>query len=410
MVRTTSAILSMASALLVGAAFSVLVEPSSTASAAPSLESGERDVARYLDGKLTELGLVGAGVGVVRPDGTTWARGFGLADREKRVAATADTLTSWSSSGKVVVCAAIVKALVAKAIGLDSPVNAHLPFVISNPAFPEVPITFRMLLLHTSSIHHDRGISDELSVHGDPTMPLGDFLREYLVSGGRFYKPTNYLAAEPGRRWEYSNVGYSLLAFLVERVSGTPFDAYCRKDLFAPLGMRHAGWLLRDLDVSRVAFQYVADPGGAAGLKRVEHFSWPGYPDGGLRCSVEEMLRMLAMHLRGGELNGVRVLPPAAVAAIFTRQGVPGAWASGRNPLVSIDTGLAWRLYDLDGRQVWSHNGGGGAGMSTFLLLDTKANAAAAAWISGPVFDTKEGQALFVELHHRLLAEMLRPR
>lgn len=410
MLCTSAATLSLAIALPISAAFPATVERSSTTSPAPLLEKDDPEVARYVDAKLAELGLVGAGVGVVRPDGTTWARGFGLADRERRIAATPDTLTSWASSGKVVVCAAIVKSLEAKAIGLDSPVNPHLPFVVANPAFPEVPITFRMLLLHTSSIHHDRDIADELSVDGDPTMPLGDFLREYLVPGGRFYKPTNYLAAEPGRRWEYGNVGYSLLAFLVERVSGTPFEAYCRKELFAPLGMRHAGWLLRDLDVSRVAFQYVAAPGEAGGLRRVEHFSWPGYPDGGLRCSVEEMLRMLAMHLNGGELERARVLPASAVAAILARQRVPGAWPPGRNPLVTLDSGLAWRLYDLDGREVWSHNGGGGAGMSTFLLLDAAAKAAAAAWFSGPVFDTREGQAFFMELHHRLLAEMLRSR
>jgi hypothetical protein len=84
-------------------------------------------------------------------------------------------------------------------------------------------------------------------------------------------------------------------------------------------------------------------------------------------------------------------------------------WPAGRNPLVTIASGLAWRLLDLDGRQVWSHNGGGGAGMSTLILLDTEANAAAACWLSGPVFATPEGQALFVELHHRLLREMLRP-
>jgi hypothetical protein len=50
--------------------------------------------------------------------------------------------------------------------------------------------------------------------------------------------------------------------------------------------------------------------------------------------------------------------------------------------------------------------------MSTFLLLDAAAHAVAVAWISGPVFDAREGQAFFVELHHRLLllAEMLRSR
>jgi CubicO group peptidase (beta-lactamase class C family) len=377
---------------------------------ARAAETSEPEVARFLDGRLREIGLAGAGIGVLRPDGSTWARGLGFSDRERQLAATADTPTSWASSGKVVVCAAIVKALEAKGISLDGPVSEHLPFAVVNPAFPEVPITFRMLLLHTSSIHHDRASSVELSARGDPTLPLGEFLREYLVPSGRFYKPTNYLGEAPGRRWEYSNVGFSLLGYLVERTSGVPFDEYCRRELFAPLGIRSAAWFLRDLDASRVAYQYAADPASPSGLKRVEHFSWPGYPDGSLRCSVSDMLRVLGAHLDRPPAAGGGVLSAAELGAIFTRAGVPGAWASGRNPLVTIDTGLAWRLYDLDGRRVWSHNGGGGAGMSTFLLLDREAGAAAAAWISGPVLETPAGQALFVELHHRLLAEMLRAR
>lgn len=406
--RSIAAVVSISSVLCAGAAPLESVEPPSVPSAVAAPGSAEPDIAAYVAGKLTELGLVGAGIGVVRPDGATWARGFGLADREKGVAATSQTISSWASSGKVVVCAAVMRALEANAIAVDAPIKPYLPFEVVNPAFPDAPITFRMLLVHTSSIHHDRAISNRLAVTGDPAMPLGEFLREYLVPGGRFYAPTNYLATAPGKAWEYCNIAYSLLAFLVERITGTPFDVYCRKELFTPLGMRDSSWFLRDLDSSRVALQYVPDAANPGTLRRVEHFSWPGYPDGSLRCSVEDMLRMLAMHLGGGRLRDTRVLSPAAVETIFTRQGIPGAWPAGRNPLVTIDSGLAWRLYDLDGRPVWSHNGGGGAGMSTVLLLEREAKAAAAAWLSGPVFDTKEGQAFFVELHHRLLAEMLR--
>jgi len=408
--RAVAAAVSISSVLFTGAAPLESVEPPSVPSAVAAPGSAGPEIAAFVAGKLSELGLVGAGIGVVRPGGVTWARGLGLADREKGVAATSQTISSWASSGKVVVCAAAVRALETNAIALDAPIKPYLPFEVVNPAFPDVAITFRMLLVHTSSIHHDRAVSERLSVTGDPVMPLGEFLHEYLVPGGRLYQPTNYLDAAPGKTWEYCNIGYSLLGFLVERITGTPFDAYCRKELFTPLGMRDSSWFLRDLDSSRVALQYMPDAANPGTLRRVEHFSWPGYPDGSLRCSVEDMLRMLAMHLDGGQLGGIRVLSPAVVETIFTRQGIPGAWPAGRNPLVTIDSGLAWRLYDLDGRAVWSHNGGGGAGMSTVLLLDREANAAAAAWVSGPVFHTKQGQDFFVELHHRLLAEMLRTR
>ena len=314
----------------------------------------------------------------------------------------------WASSSKVVTGAAVLKAMSEKGIGLDAPVNAYLPFKVVNPAFPGTPITFRMLLTHTSSILYDVDTGHDLYGDGDATMPLGEFLREYLVPGGRFYKPTNYSASAPGSAWAYSNINASLLGYLVERITGTPFNEYCRKALFRPLGMREASWFLRDLDVSHVAVQYTAVR--ASGRpRRVAPYGWPGYPDGMLRCSANEMLRMMAALLGGGLLDGKWLLARATVAKIFKPQGIDPVQLKGRSPLVSLDMGLVWRLLDLDGRRIWSHNGNGD-GMATAVLLDDKTKSAAVVWISGGVLETPEGQAFFADLHHRLLAEMERSR
>jgi CubicO group peptidase (beta-lactamase class C family) len=360
----------------------------------------------YLDRKIGELKLVGAGVGVTHPDGTTWVRGFGLANMEQGIPASGDTIALWASSSKVVTGAAALKAMETKGIGLDAPINAYLPFKVVNPKFPQTPITFRMLLTHTSSILFDLSTAQTLYVDGDATMSLGEFLREYLVPAGRFYKPTNYNESIPGGVWVYSNINASLLGYLVERITGTPFNEYCRKALFNPLGMREAGWFLRDIDTSHMAVQYlsVQAPGKE---RRVPAYGWPGYPDGMLRCSTREMLRVTAMLLGGGRLDGKQVLKRATVAEVFTPQGINPAQLKSRSPLVSLDTGLVWRLLEVDGHRIWSHNGNG-SGMASFLLLDDKTKSAAVVWITGGVLETPEGQAFFADRHHRLRAEMER--
>jgi hypothetical protein len=86
---------------------------------------------------------------------------------------------------------------------------------------------------------------------------------------------------------------------------------------------------------------------------------------------------------------------------MFTPQGIDPAQLKGRSPIVSLDHGLAWRLLDIGGRRVWSHNGNG-AGMATAIFIDDKARSAAVVWLSGGVLETPQGQAFFVELHHRL--------
>jgi len=346
------------------------------------------------------------GIGVIRPEGTRWVEGFGLADLEQGLRASGDTIAMWASSSKVVTAAAAMKAMETKGIALDAPVNAHLPFKVGNPGFPETPITFRMLLTHTSSILYNLGPGNSLYADGDATMPLGEFLREYLVPAGRFYKRSNYGASAPGSVWVYSNINASLLGYLVERITGTPFNEFCRRALFAPLGMREASWFLRDLDVSHLAVQYRA-PRASGASRRVASYHWPGYPDGMLRCSARDMLRMMGAFLGGAGLDGKPVLSPAIVAEMFTPQGIDRAQLKGRSPIVSLDHGLAWRLLDLDGRRIWSHNGNG-SGMTTAVLLDDKTRAAAVVWITGGVLETPEGQAFFLDLHHRLLAEMER--
>ncbi len=358
-------------------------------------------LAGFVQGNLDELGLAGVGVGVIRCDGTRWARGFGLADLEGKVPAAPDTVAMWASCSKVVTGATILQALENRSIGLDESIGEYLPFQVVNPNFPEKPITFRMLLTHTSSLLDDRTTIDPLYGEGDAATGLGDFLREYLAPGGKFYKPSNYGDAAPGAMYKYGNVNFSLLGYLVERLTGKPFDEYCRQSFCRPLGVREAGWFLKDVDASRLARQYRA-ASAAGGSRLVPHYGWPGFPDGMFRCSVSGMLRIMAAFLG----SDPKVLSGPVRRDMFKPQGIDPSQLKGPSPVTSLDSGLVWRLWDLDGRKVWSHTGNG-SGLTTVILLDDKANAAGVAWISGGVLETSEGQAFFMELIRRLLAEML---
>jgi len=360
----------------------------------------------FMTRRMAELQLVGAGVGVTTPDGSIWVQGFGHADAEKGVAATADTLAMWASCSKVVTGVAALQVLAAHNLSLDAPIAPHLPFAVVNPAHPQTPITFRMLLTHTSSILSDEKICNELYGPGDAKQSLGDFLKGYLVPGGRLFQPTHYGASVPGSSWVYSNVGFSLLGYLVERNSGMPFNDYCQKYLFQPLGLKEASWFLRDLDPSHVAVQY--GPVRAGESRVIRPYGWPGYPDGMLRCSARAMLRMLTALARGGRLDGAQLLAPPLLAEMFKPQALSPTQLKGRNPLVSTGHGLVWRRMDVGGHHVWTHNGAG-SGMTTLVFVDDRTGSAAVAWVSGGVIETPAGQAFLVELHRKLVAWMERP-
>ncbi len=117
--------------------------------------------------------------------------------------------------------------------------NDYLPFRVVNPHFPDVPITFRMLLTHTSSIQDNggqlwgaQGYSD-----GDSPVSLREWVEGHFVPGGKYYTGSDYMVAPPGTVFEYSNFGFALLGYLVESISGIPFDIYTRQHIFEPLGM-----------------------------------------------------------------------------------------------------------------------------------------------------------------------------
>ncbi|WP_374754553.1 serine hydrolase [Dyadobacter fermentans] len=113
--------------------------------------------------------------------------------------------------------------------------------------FPATPITFRQLLRHRSSIadNLDYLLSFWENKYQGTDMPLGTFLADYLSVGGKHSQANkNFANTEPGNRSEYSNIGFALLGYLVDRISKTPFDQYCKANLFTPLEMHNTNWFL----------------------------------------------------------------------------------------------------------------------------------------------------------------------
>lgn len=170
--------------------------------------------------------------------------------------------------------------------------------------FADVPpdkrdITVRHLLTHTA------GLVDAL---GDDYDPLD---RDAMVAGALGSR----LRSEPGRRYHYSNLGYSLLAAIVEEASGQDYEAYLRAELFEPAGMTRTGYVLPDWDDEEVALEY-----DARDRSQGRPFDHPWAEDGpywnlrgngGILSTAGDMSRWLAA------LDGEAVLDEAAKAELF---------------------------------------------------------------------------------------------
>jgi len=135
---------------------------------------------------------------------------------------------------------------------LDDDINDYLPFPLRNPYHPEVPVTFKMVLSHQSSLpltdqiqYPYIGISYLLNF---PKLTYPDF-KEYLVPGGRAYNPDAWTDNTPGEAFNYSNVGFMLVEYLVELISEQDYKDYCNENIFIPLKMYNTSFNFRDFKV-----------------------------------------------------------------------------------------------------------------------------------------------------------------
>ncbi len=130
------------------------------------------------------------------------------------------------------------------------------------------------------------------------------------------------LGYQPGTQWVYS-ISVDVQGYLVEVLSGQPFDEFLQQRIFGPLGMVDTGFYVEAAKASRLAGQY--RPGTDGTLQRTDNGAFLEKPaffsgGGGLTSTASDYMKFAQMHLNGGELNGTRILSEAAVQIMRSNQ------------------------------------------------------------------------------------------
>lgn len=309
-------------------------------------QSGNATLDSYFATYLPTYKIPGAAACIIKKNQIAWQGYYGSANLARNIPVSETTVFSVASLGKSMIATAIMQLSQAGRLNLSDSINAHLPFRVANPLFPGTPITIRMLMTHTSSIEDNWNLDVMNSVPGDPLITLAGFLESYLTPGGMYYRAdSSFSKVAPGTRWSYSNVAASLAAFLVERVSGTPFSKYCADSIFAPLTMSNTSWYLHDLDTLLVAHPY-----GFSGGAFVDYglTGSPIYPAGQLRITLPSLARFLLANIRGGEVGGQRILDTASVRLLRTDYVTLSS---------TVRWGLFWYRQRLNSKNYWGFVG-----------------------------------------------------
>ena len=321
-----------------------------------------------IDSILNSGDIVGFSACIVKEKEVVWSMVRGMADVENKIPVNTNTVFILASLSKTVTGAALIKLYDKGLFALDDDINGYLPFKIRNPNFPNVPITFRMLLTHTSSLNDNRDYINELYGPGDQrTISLGDIIKNCFDTTGSHYVTQNFLKFKPGDKWRYCNSNYVLIAYLVEQISEKPFSEYTKENLFQPLDMNETSWLFSDFDTTHIAVNYDIDTNDVNKNIRVCHYSWAGYPDGCLITSTPQFASFIIMLMNQGKYKGKQILKPEIVKEILTPQNVKIPPYKIIPPM--LDMGLAWMVTE-SGSQMYFMHGGEGSGITTLAFFD----------------------------------------
>jgi CubicO group peptidase (beta-lactamase class C family) len=321
---------------------------------------------------MEKIGMPGLQTAVVKGGRVVSSRAYGSSVLEPpgpSAAMTTKSLLMIGSVSKPFTATAVFREMERGRLSLDDDINRYVPFPVRNPRWPEVAITWRMLLTHTSSINdgYDALMTFVTYGKGDPTTTLAAFVQGAFHPGGTYSRTVTYSESRPGTQRVYCNVAYDLAAYAVERLTGEPFPRYIEHEILAPLGMTETGYFLADLPASRLSVNYSCQPGTLEGMRCVparvafahlapgrtvldQQESYPDYPCGRIRTSADQYAKFVAMLLNGGTANGVQILKPTSVDAMVTPSGFLNTegWLQG--------VGL---MAPPDGRggRVWGHDG-----------------------------------------------------
>ncbi len=273
-----------------------------------------------------------------------WTEGFGLADIENSVSATAATAYRTASVGKTITATAVMQLVERGRIDLDAPVRRYCQ------AFPEKrwPLTTRHLLGHLGGIRHYGGPNNDEELvsnrHYDNVVDALDIFKD------------DPLLHEPGTKYLYSTYGYNVLGCVVEGASGTGFMDYLQANIFDPAGMSQT----RDDDPSSLiphrARGYLRSPAGDL-LNAVAVDMSNKMPAGGYISTAGDLARFAAAAMNGdlvSESTLEMMLTPQVTTAGDT-----------------VAYGLGWGLFpgeDWYGEKEAFH-GGGTPGVSAFLYM-----------------------------------------
>lgn len=302
---------------------------------------------------LSDTGVPGAGIALVRTAGVEWAGGVGVTDRDANTPVTADTHFRAGSISKTFIASAVVQMYLDGELDLDSPVAELASDVeIDNAWEITDPVRVIHLLQHTAGFD-DMHFNEVYNLSGRD-LPLEQVLRLNPAS--------RVVRWQPGTRMAYSNPGYAVAAHIIEKVTGQKYEDRIAERIFKPSGMPTSSFYLTKDDEALLAKGYRDRTGPPVPFT-------PIYlrPAGNLHTSSRELGNWVHVLLNWGEAATDLVIDPEYLSNMEHPRTTVASEAGLRN---GYGSGIASSL--VEGFPMLGHNGGIDGFISTYAYSTSR--------------------------------------
>ena len=348
--------------------------------------------------------IPGFSVSIVTDKDILYSKGFGMSDIRNNIAFTPLTINWVASISKTFVALSIMKLVEENKLSLDDPINSILPYKIINPHYPNIPITVRHLITHTSTIIDDAFVPyyigeadicivndskqyDSLPAYLQPNLEyyrmgkrisLDENIRKYTQPKEKWYTDSTFLHKKPGTFFQYSNLGASIAARIVEIKSNMSFTDFTRKYIFEPLKMNNTGWNFEDLNPQLITRIYAQnDEQKPTGVVEHPQYYMTNYLVSGLKTNALDLSNYLIEMIKGHEGKG-KLLSNHSYQTLFKPQldceGLNKSDSSAFNGMFNIS--IFWSVSATGN----IFHFGGNTGVYSFLYFNPKTKKGALAY------------------------------
>ncbi|KYK27867.1 hypothetical protein AYK20_01925 [Thermoplasmatales archaeon SG8-52-1] len=294
---------------------------------------------------MNKLYMTSLSAGIIVNNSLFWNKGYGFYRNyynilvpENSKTPTKDTIYIAASVSKTVTATAILQLYEKGKLNLTDNVNDYLGFNLKSPFYPNINITIQMLLNHTSGLNSSKSIYT-ISIIRNFMKNQNFFFKFLLTSKLKTLRNLYWLKNfQPGKDFSYANMDFALLDYIVEIVTGTSFEKYCKENIFDPLDMKNSGFNYRDFKINQISSPYLWLHKHKFYMKSYT-YNFPLTGAGGLRTTVEDLSHFLIAHMNNGSYKNVRILNNSTVELMHNISAV----TAGR---LYYGFGLGWLIYN----------------------------------------------------------------